>query len=71
MAYINGQGVTIDVRTDNTGYMEYMPGDNISIEHGVISVITTDTAEEDGTKPITAGGVYVQIGNIDALLKTI
>jgi len=47
-------------------------GENIEIdEDGAISVITTDEAEKDNTRPITSAGVYLQIGNINALLETI
>ena len=49
----------------------YTPGENISIENNIISVLTTDDVEEDNTKPITSAGVHVQIGNIQVLLDTI
>ena len=42
----------------------YTAGQNIDITNGVISVITTNTATEDGTRPITAGGGYNIVGNI-------
>lgn len=50
---------------------QYVAGDNISITGNVISVITTDEAELDNTRPITSAGVYTQIGNINVLLSTI
>lgn len=50
---------------------QYAAGENISIVGNVISVITTDEAEDDNTRPITSAGVYTQIGNINALLSTI
>lgn len=47
-------------------------GANIDItEDGVISIATTDNAEQDNTKPITSAGVYAQLGNINALLEQI
>lgn len=50
----------------------YTAGDNIEINsNGVISVLTTDEATQDGTRPITSGGVYNIVGNIEALLETI
>ena len=49
----------------------YVAGDNVKIEGNVISVITTDEAELDNTRPITSAGVYTQIGNINVLLSTI
>lgn len=49
----------------------YTEGENISIEDGVISVLTTNDAEADNTRPMTSAGVYTQIGNINVLLGTI
>ena len=46
-------------------------GDNVEITEDVISVITTNEADEDNTKPITSAGVNKIVGNIDALLETI
>ncbi|MBD9116510.1 MAG: hypothetical protein EGQ10_04925 [Clostridiales bacterium] len=40
-------------------------------EDGTLSVDTADKAEKDNTKPITSAGVYLEIGNINALLATI
>lgn len=38
---------------------------------GTLSVNTTDDMEKDNTLPITSAGVYVTVGNIETLLKTI
>lgn len=38
---------------------------------GNLSVDTADSAEQDNTRPITSAAVYMEIGNIDAILKTI
>lgn len=38
---------------------------------GILSVDTADKAEKDNTKPITSASVYLEIGNINALLATI
>lgn len=46
-------------------------GDNLDINDGVISVQTTNNAEEDNTKPMTSAGVYTQLGNINVLLSKI
>lgn len=46
-------------------------GENLSIEEGVLSVETTNNAEEDNTKPMTSAGVYIQLGNINVLLEKI
>lgn len=47
-------------------------GDNLKIsEDGVLSVDTTDTAQQDNTKPMTSAGVYTLAGNIEVLLATL
>ena len=47
-------------------------GNNLTIsEDGVLSVITTDTAQQDNTKPITSAGVYTLAGNIEVLLAAL
>lgn len=47
-------------------------GDNLSIsEDGVLSVVTTDTAQQDNTKPMTSAGVYTLAGNIEVLLAAL
>lgn len=47
-------------------------GENLAItEDGVLSVVTTNRAEKDNTRPITSAGVERIVGNIDVLLKLI
>lgn len=46
-------------------------GSNLKVVDGALAVDTTDTVEEDNTKPITSSGVNVVVGNIDVLLQTI
>ena len=47
-------------------------GEDLQItQSGVLSVIKADKAEQDNTRPITSAAVYMEIGNIDALLQTI
>ncbi len=47
-------------------------GEDLQItQSGVLSVIKADKAEQDNTRPITSAAVYTEIGNIDALLRTI
>lgn len=47
-------------------------GEDLGItQQGVLSVIKANTVEQDNTHPITAAAVYMEIGNIDALLQTI
>lgn len=50
---------------------QYTAGNNISVASNVISVLTTDEAESDNTRPITSAGVYALIGDIEALLSKI
>lgn len=40
-------------------------------ENGVLKVNTTNETAVDNTLPITSAGVYIQLGNIGALLETI
>ena len=51
------------------------PGDILTklspANYAAIWVTPADRAEEDNTRPITAGAVYTEIGNINALLATI
>ena len=47
-------------------------GENLAIsEDGVLSVDTTDTAQQDNTKPMTSAGVYTLAGNIEVLLAAL
>lgn len=46
-------------------------GENLKIDEGVLSVETTNDAEQDNTKPMTSAGVYVELGNINILLSKI
>ena len=50
---------------------KFTTDETLSLENGVLSVNTADSAEEDNTLPITAAAVYTQVGNIAELLKTI
>lgn len=46
-------------------------GDNLKVVGGELTVDTADTVEQDNTKPITSAAVYVEVGNINALLALI
>lgn len=47
-------------------------GNNLRIsDDGVLSVETTDAAEQDNTLPITSAAVYTAVGNIEVRLSTI
>lgn len=43
----------------------------LKLENGVLSVHTTDQAEQDNTLPITSAGVNIIVGNIAVLLESI
>lgn len=58
-------------KLENSGMTGLTEGDNIKIENGVISVVTTNNVEQDNTRPLTSAGAYVVIGNIEALLSQI
>lgn len=61
--YLTENPISVDIAT---------VGKNLSItEDGVLSVDTTDSAEQDNTKPITSAGVNLVVGNINALLAII
>lgn len=50
-----------DISTDET----------LSLDGGVLSVNVTDAVVADSNRPVTAGAVYREIGNIEVLLNTI
>ena len=51
--------------------MPYIIGDGLKLEGDTISVDTATEVEEDNTKPVTSGAVYVQLGNVEILLSNI
>lgn len=46
-------------------------GNALELKDGVLNVLTTNTAEQDNTMPITSSGVHTIVGNIGAILDTI
>lgn len=47
-------------------------GGNLLISaDGTLSVDTASAVQQDNTRPVTSGAVYLEIGNIEALLNTI
>ena len=70
-AYLELHPVTISPATDST-LGGIIVGENLTVtESGVLSVDTTDEMVADNTKPITAAGVNVVVGDIGSLLATI
>ena len=57
--------------SDGGSGMNYIIGDGLKVEGRVLSVDTTNVVEEDNTKPVTSVAVHVQLGNVEALLKSI
>lgn len=53
------------------GTVPYKIGDGLKVVEGTLMVDTADAVEEDNTRPVTSAAVYVEIGNIEALLANI
>lgn len=69
--YLDENPVRVDIATTEKAGIVTV-GKNLSItKDGVLSVDTTDSAEQDNTKPITSAGVNLVVGNINALLAII
>lgn len=69
--YLTENPISVDIATTEKAGIVAV-GKNLSItEDGVLSVETTDDAEQDNTKPITSAGVNLVVGNINAILAII
>lgn len=69
--YLTENPISVDIATTEKAGIVAV-GKNLSITNdGVLSVDTTDSAEQDNTKPITSAGVNLVVGNINALLAII
>ena len=69
--YLDENPVRVNIATTEKAGIVTV-GKNLSItKDGVLSVDTTDSAEQDNTKPITSAGVNLVVGNINALLAII
>ena len=62
-----------EVRRTGGGGTAYTIGHGLKLDAktNTMSVDTADKMEQDNTLPITSAAVYVEVGNINALLKTI
>ena len=62
-----------EVRQTGGGGTAYTIGHGLKLdaETNTLSVDTADKMEQDNTLPITSAAVYVEVGNINALLETI
>lgn len=56
--------------SDETG-TNFTTDETLTLENGILSVNTATEVEADNTLPVTSAAVHVEVGNIDALLKTI
>ena len=57
--------------TAGGGGIPYQNGAGLKVEENVLMVDTANVVEEDNTKPVTSAAVYVEIGNIEALLASL
>ena len=53
------------------GGMQYEIGAGLKVDGNTLMVDTADAVEQDNTKPVTSAAVFVEVGNINALLATI
>lgn len=53
------------------GAVPYKIGDGLKVVEGTLMVDTADAVEEDNTRPVSSAAVYVEIGNIEALLAAL
>lgn len=53
------------------GGIPYKIGPGLKVVNSTLTVDTADAVEEDNTRPVTSAAVYVEIGNIEALLAAL
>lgn len=53
------------------GAVPYKIGAGLKVVENELMVDTADAVEEDNTRPVTSAAVYVEIGNIEALLAAL
>lgn len=60
-------------RGDGGGSSAYQIGSGLTLDPNTntLSVDTADAVEQDNTKPITSAAVFVEVGNIEALLAAL
>ena len=64
------EGITSRGEKGDPGVREITDDFYITTE-GKLAINKTAEAKKDSTKPITSGGVYTIVGNIDSLLQTV
>ena len=64
--------LTLALDAVNTGGgTSYKIGHGLKVEGGALMVDTADAVEQDNTLPVTSAAVFVQTGNIEALLAAL
>lgn len=63
--------IRLDADTVETGGTSYKIGHGLKVEDGTLMVDTADAVEQDNTLPVTSAAVFVQTGNIEALLAAL
>ena len=53
------------------GAVPYKIGAGLKVVEGELMVDTANAVEQDNTRPVTSAAVYVEIGNIEALLAAL
>lgn len=53
------------------GAVPYKIGDGLKVVEGTLVVDTANVVEEDNTRPVTSAAVFVELGNVEALLANI
>ena len=53
------------------GSVPYKIGAGLKVVEGELMVDTANAVEQDNTRPVTSAAVYVEIGNIEALLAAL
>ena len=66
-----GGALTGTIGSSAGGGVPYQIGDGLKVVENVLMVDTADRVEEDNTRPVTSAAVYVEVGNIEALLANI
>ena len=53
------------------GAVPYKIGEGLKVVEGTLVVDTANVVEEDNTRPVTSAAVFVELGNVEALLANI
>jgi hypothetical protein len=60
-----------EIQTATGGGTDFTTGNALELKDGKLNVVTTNEMSESNELPITSKGVYMVVGNINALLNTI